>query len=194
MTRDARIAVFLVVGAVVATGGDALHVRAGTLSYPSPALPTGQAWFVFPGFVAAFSLMAAVYAAAARALSLHLAVARSTSPGEIGAFVEALAAFAFVYGMSAYGHDDPTLLAALFYGGFVARWAFTYERAWALGLALLLAVGGVVGEGLMAAGGLVAYAHAEVFHVPWWLGGLYMHGALALREGMRWAWGAEEAG
>ena len=32
---------------------------------------------------------------------------------------------------------------------------------------------------------MVAYREAEIFHVPWWLGGLYAHGAFALRESMR---------
>lgn len=182
-----RMIAFLAVGALVATGCDALHVRAGTLSYPSPSLPTGQAWFVFPGFVAAFALMAAFHARGARWVGRVASTSTSVLPGPARPFVEALVAFAAVYGLSAYGHDDPGMLALLFYGAFAVRLAFTYDRVWALVLAIVLAVGGMVGEGLMTQAGLVTYAHDEVFGVPWWLGGLYMHGALALREGMRWA-------
>jgi len=40
-------------------------------------------------------------------------------------------------------------------------------------------------EGVFAAAGLMDYRYFDVFHVPFWLGGLYVHGAFALREGLR---------
>ena len=45
---------FALLGAIVATICDANHVFTGALSYPKPFL-FGQAWFVFPGFVVAFT-------------------------------------------------------------------------------------------------------------------------------------------
>ena len=59
------------------------------------------------------------------------------------------------------------------------------DRAWLLLIAAAMAVGGMLAEGAMSALGLVAYRHVDVFNVPLWLGGLYLHGAFALREGMR---------
>lgn len=179
-----RLFSLTLIAALLATLCDANHAFTGTLSYPAPWI-AGQALWVFPGFFVAFFTMGLSYFLLPGRLPPGVATVQSTSAGSASAFVEAMAAFAFVYLMSGFGHRQPALLAAIFYGSFVIRWYFSYERAWLLVIALLLAVGGVLGEGLLSALGLVAYARPEVFHVPWWLGGLYMHGAFALREGMR---------
>jgi hypothetical protein len=65
------------------------------------------------------------------------------------------------------------------------RWLFSYDRLWLFILAVLMAVGGMIAEGLLSAAGMVTYHYVDVFYVPFWLGGLYLHGAFALREGMR---------
>ena len=88
--------------------------------------------------------------------------------------------------LSGFGNFEPELLSLVFYGAFLVRWLFTYERTWMLLLAVAMAAGGMLAEGAMAAAGWVTYRHADVFNVPLWLGGLYMHGAFALREGMRY--------
>ena len=99
--------------------------------------------------------------------------------------VESFIAFVMVYLLSGFGNESPYLLALIFYGTFFLRLAATYERSWAFLLALMLGVGGTVAEGFLSLFGQVAYRHIDVFGVPYWLGALYMHGALALRESLR---------
>lgn len=179
-----RLLLLAVIAAVIATLCDANHVHTQTLSYPQPFL-FGQAWFVFPGFVLAFLLMGTVYAALVTRLPATLPVQQSTAPGDARAFTEAVLAFVLVYLLSGFGNAEPVLLSVIFYGTFALRWLATYERGWLLLLAVLMAIGGMFAEGALSAAGGVAYRHVDIFHVPWWLGGLYMHGAFALREGMR---------
>ncbi len=171
-------------GAIVATPCDANHAFTRTLSYPDPAIGLQAIW-VFPGFVLAFLLMAINYWQMAPLAGRVMAVDASTSPGTLAAMVESLSAFAMVYLASGFGNEYPALLSLIFYGLFLLRWAVSYERAWLLCVALVLAVGGMLGEGLLSDFGLVAYRHQDIYFVPWWLGGLYMHGAIALRDSMR---------
>ncbi len=179
-----RILLLAVPAALLATLGDGIHVLTGTLAYPEPFL-FGQAWWVFPGFFLVFMFMGHVYALAAGRLPAAVPADMSRSGGTPRELVEAASAFIFVYMMSGFGNASPGLLSAIFYGFFAARWLFTYDRAWLLLLAIAMAVGGMAAEGALSALGLVAYRHADIFHVPFWLGGLYVHGAFALREGMR---------
>jgi hypothetical protein len=53
-------------------------------------------------------------------------------------------------------------------------------------LAISMAIGGMFAEGVLSAAGWVTYRYVDVFYVPFWLGGLYVHGAFALREGLRY--------
>lgn len=172
-------------GAVIATLCDANHVYTQTLSYPQPFV-AGQAWWVFPGFFLVFAFMGAAYVTLVRLLQGVMSVSTSQSAGHAPAMVETLTAFALVYLLSGFGNESPNLLALIFFGTFFLRLAFTYERVWALVLAILLAIGGMVGEGLISLFGEVSYRHVDVFGVPYWLGALYMHGALALRESVRY--------
>lgn len=180
-----RILMLASVGALVATTGDLVHVHTGTLAYPDPFV-MGQAWWVSPVFLMAFTSMALGYRILARyATRIGVASSISRSRGHWSAWVETLVAFWLVYLLSGFGQGEPVLMSCLFYASFLARWAFSYERAWLMLMAVLMALGGMFAEGLMGHIGMVAYQHRDVFHVPWWLGGLYMHGAFALREGMR---------
>jgi hypothetical protein len=183
-TNVAGVAGVAGVGGIAATLCDANHVSTGTLSYPHPAL-FGQAWWVLPGFFVAFLGMSAGYLVAASHVPAGVSTEQSRAPGSAGALTEAMTSFVLVYLASGFGNESPALLSLVFYGSFALRWAFTYERAWLLVLALALAIGGMTTEGAMGAAGLVAYRHVDVFHVPLWLGSVYMHGAFALREGMR---------
>ena len=172
------------VGAAVTTVCDANHVRTETLSYTEPFL-FGQAWWVFPNFFVAFLVMSLSYLALSSSLSRVVETRESRSAGSLAPFVQTLSIFALVYLLSGFAHERPVLLTVAFYGAFLARWALTYERAWLLLLAALMAAGGMLAEGVIGAAGLATYRHSDVFHVPFWLGGLYLHGAFALRETMR---------
>lgn len=171
-------------GAIAATLCDANHVYTGTLSYPAPFL-AGQAWWVFLGFFLVFLVMGTTGAWLAARCRSVLRVAESESAGSLRAMVESLVLFVMVYLASGFGNESPRLLALIFYGTFLLRLVATYERGWAMLLALLLGVGGMLAEGLLSLAGQVAYRHVDVFGVPFWLGALYMHGALALRESLR---------
>lgn len=171
-------------GAVIATLCDANHVFTQTLSYPAPVY-AGQAWWVFPGFFLAFSLMSVTYAWLAENLKAKVSLAASRSAGEMRSMVEALVIFVLTYLLSGFGNEHPALLSLIFYGTFLLRWAASYDRTWILLLAVVMAFGGMFAEGLLSYLGQVTYRHVDFFGVPFWLGGLYMHGALALRESMR---------
>ncbi|HXC49749.1 MAG TPA: hypothetical protein VN634_02585 [Candidatus Limnocylindrales bacterium] len=184
MARSTGIAVVVLIGATVATLCDANHVRTGTISYRDPWL-FGQAWWVFPEFILTFLAMVAGYILLASRVSRAMPTQRSQSAGSVRPFVESLVLFACLYLISGFASREPVFLCWIFYATFLARWIVSYERAWLLLLALLMGIGGMVGEGLVGATGLAAYRHTDVFHAPLWLAGLYMHGALALRESMR---------
>ena len=185
--RDSKITgilAFALPGALVATLCDWFHVHTHTLAYPDPFL-FGQAWWSFPGFLTAFLFMGLTYSFLVDRLPAGMPVRQSISRGNLRELIEAGMAFAFVYLLSGFGNSEPAMLSVIFYGAFAVRWLFSYDRSWLLLLAVVMAVGGMFAEGVMSAAGLVAYRHVDVFHVPFWLGGLYMHGAFALREGMR---------
>jgi hypothetical protein len=175
---------FALLGAVIATFCDGIHVHTQTLSYPETFL-FGQAWWVFPGFVLAFLFMQAVYYLVVQRLPSGIDYQKSVSRGSSRALIETALAFAFVYLISGFGNHEPVFLSVIFYGTFMVRWLFSYDRLWLLILAVLMAFGGMVAEGVLSAADLVTYRYTDVFYVPLWLGGLYVHGAFALREGMR---------
>lgn len=173
-----------IAGATVATVCDAIHVKTKTLSYPDP-LYWKQAGWVFPGFNSAFVSMGVLYVGLAKALQHNIPIVESQKKGELTPFIETLSYFAMIYMLSGFGNYHPKLLCFIFYGTFVLRLGASYEKEWLLIIALLLAFGGMFVEGALAEFDLVAYRAPEVFNVPWWLGGVYLHGAFALREGMR---------
>lgn len=179
-----RFAPFALLGAVVATLCDVNHVLTGTLSYPEPFF-MGQAIFVFPGFFVAFTVMMLSYHYIAPLFPKAFTKEISYSSGNTAAFIESLLFFMAIYLMSGFGNTYPALLSGIFYGFFVLRWAFSYEKSFLLLFAIVLGFNGMFVEGLMTKFDLVHYSNPEVFGVPYWLGGVYMHGAIALREGMR---------
>lgn len=187
-----RLATVAFMGAVVATICDGVHAFTGALSYPEPAMGI-QAWWVFPGFCVAFMAIMVLYRVLTQLLAGVTPVEKSTSPGNARAFVETLTYFALVYFASGVGNEYTTTLLIIFTVLFVVRLATTYEPMWLLILATLLAIGGIAVEGALAAFGLVTYRVEEIFYVPWWLGGLYLHGAFAVRESMRYIYYREDS-
>lgn len=175
--------------AVVATFCDAIHVHTGTLAYPDPWL-FDQSFWVFPSFFISFLGMAAAYFLVAKILPDTIAHEKSTAPGGFQACIETLTIFIMIYLLSGFGNREPILLSVIFYVSFILRLAFTYDKQFLFGLALMLAVAGIIGEGTLAVFDMVQYSQSEyrvpeIYNVPWWLGGVYMHGAFALRAAMR---------
>ena len=178
------IFILALLAAIVATLCDANHVLTQTLSYPNP-LFLKQAWWVFPGFFLAFLFMAFNYLSLTALLSKYLVIEHSTSTGTYQNLSTDLTYFMLAYLLSGFGNFQPTLLCIIFYGVFLVRFIFSYEKTWLFILAILLAFGGMFFEGLLAAFKLVQYREPDIFNVPYWLGGVYMIGAFALRSGMR---------
>ncbi|HRV70209.1 MAG TPA: hypothetical protein P5108_12235 [Marmoricola sp.] len=183
-SQPGRILLLALLGALVATFCDAIHVHTKTLSYPNPFW-FGQAWWVFPLFFVAFALLAVTYHVLVAAPWLKLPREYSASSGEVMPFIEALVVFVLVYVLSGFGNHDPIFLGIFFLVTFVLRWLAAPDRGFLLLVAVLLAVAGILTEGTLHQFGLVAYREPEIYGVPWWLGGVYLHGAFLLREGMR---------
>jgi len=180
-----RFLSFAIISAIVCTICDANHIHTQTLSYTYPFL-LGQAWFVFPGFVVTFMVMAVVYNTLIKAFPKQIAHIESGSSGSRPAFVENMIFFMMVYLMSGFGNHEPDLLSFIFYVSFFIRLAYTYDRTFLFIVAIILCIGGMIGEGMLGQFDLGHYREPEIFGVPYWLGGVYMHGALALRAGMRY--------
>jgi len=182
--KSVGILLLALTGAILTTFCDGVHVHTQTLSYLNPFL-FGQAVWVFPGFVLAFLVMEMSYLLVVKRLPNGVSIRQSVSKGNVHDMIEAVIIFALVYLLSGFGNFEPLFLSVIFYGTFAVRWMLSYDRLWLLVLAVLMAIGGMFAEGFLAAMGLVTYRYIDVFHVPFWLGGLYVHGAFALREGMR---------
>jgi len=182
---DKRIYPLAFLGALVATLCDGIHVHTKTLSYTKPFL-FGQAWWVFPLFVLTFFFMGTAYLFISDRRGANIPVQQSTSAGSARELAETIITFGLVYMFSGFGNYQPVLLSVIFYGAFAIRCFFSYERSWLLILSVSMAIGGMYAEGMLSYAGQVNYRHTDVFRVPFWLGAVYMHGAFALREGMRY--------
>lgn len=151
------------------------HVSFGVLSYSHPLL-TGQAWWVFPGFVGA---------AGGMYLGARLLFLERTAPARPAAIAASLGLFVAAYAASGVFLAWPHALLAGYVVTWLLRVALAPDRAAVFVFGLILAVMGIVVEGLLMLTGDVAYSAPEIFHVPWWLGGLYLHGAFVVLQLVR---------
>lgn len=172
------------IGAALATVADANHAHTGTLHYRHPWL-FEQAWWVAVLFFVAFAVLGVGYRIAA-GLGAASWARCSAAPGAFGPFAFSATVFFLVYLASGFGHRHPASVCVVFGLLFLIRWLVSYERAFLAAVAGALAVAGPVFEGTLGRFDLVHYTHADVYGVPLWLAGLYLHGAFALRDGMRW--------
>ncbi len=173
-----------ILGAVICTLCDKLHVLTGTLSYPIPFWG-GQPWWTFPGFFAAFIIMGLLYVKLINVLPNSINRAYSCSHGSNRETLDALLIFTLVYLSSGFGHEYSFILTFIFFVTFLFRLIFAIDKSFILILGIILGIGGAMGEGILSAFDLVHYSMPEIFHVPVWLVGVYLHGAFALRECMR---------
>ena len=84
-----------------------------------------------------------------------------------------------------WAHVLTSLVASLISVGVVVLVALLMGFRSGAGVLAWLAVAGILVEGTLHQFGLVSYREPEIYGVPWWLGGVYLHGAFLLREGMR---------
>src|SRR5260221_12222125 len=144
---------------------DQIHVQSGVLAYPHPWL-ADQAWWVAPQFGVG---MIVVLAAA------RIAVRGDTTRPPTSRVAIDAAWFLGVYAASGLGHGHPVALAVAFVVTWLAR---RPDRRGAVPFSILLSAGGVLYEGTLAGSGAFHYARPDLFHVPVWLAGIYLHGAL----------------
>lgn len=172
-------------GSVLCTLCDQVHVRAGVLAYRAPAL-AGQALWVPAVFVlAAFGGLAQWWILA----RVDRAVARDLREGPRDAWGTREAIYAAAWLVAVYCSSG--LVAAAPFAAFGVYVVLFMLRAWSLrapGLvthALLFAVAGTAFEAALSSTGAFWYTRPQMFGVPVWLPGLYLHGAFVARAVMR---------
>lgn len=179
----AWLALAVALGALGAAG-DQIHVRAELLSYPDPVV-AGQAWWVPLNFaVLLTSLVALTVPLARRGAGLA-----GSAPPSNAALAADLAWFVGAYTLSGLvAPDHPGVLAVAYVAVWVPRVGLRADRAFLLPYGVALALAGCGIEALEIELGWFSYADPDVIGVPFWLAGIYLHGApLALGAARRWA-------
>jgi hypothetical protein len=159
-----------VLGGLGGAALDQIHVQSGILSYPHP-WALDQAWWVAPQFGVAVVVMVVGSSPLARRTSLRAS----------GVVLVDGAWFVAAYGASGlWGRHHAGVLAAVLGVSWLARMAVRRDRNWLVLAGVLLAAGGVLYEGTVAGAGAFHYTRPDVYHVPVWLAGIYLHGAPVL--------------
>lgn len=171
-------------GSVLCTLLDQLHVRFGVLAYRAPAL-AGQAFWVPPLFAAATLVSLVGYVVWARQLGHR----RDLSEGPRDQWATREAAVALVWMAACYGLSGPlqgwprALLAAYLVGYALRCWALRAPGLLANGVQL--ALGGTMFESMLSSTGAFHYRHPDLWGVPMWLPGIYLHATPLLRAVLR---------
>lgn len=167
-----RLLTFFVVGAVLGTVGDLMHVSGGVLGYPGATLFGEKPWV--PLLMGASTLSLVVSHALLRARWREPAGGVSTVQALAGG-----AAFLAAWGATAVFWRTPNALAlglALAY----ALWPGALRlRAFLFALSVA-AVGPVIEATLSFVGGFSYFTGHLALGVPLWLPALYLHAAMAL--------------
>ncbi|HEY6005849.1 MAG TPA: hypothetical protein VIV57_23410 [Anaeromyxobacter sp.] len=176
MRSAARLSSLFVLGAVLGTAGDQLHVRSGVLSYarPSPLL-FGQALWVPLLFGAAGVLLVLGHAPL-----LRLTRERSARASAFG-FAAAVLWFYGAYASTALFAGARLALTAALVAAWVARVAAAPAADKVLA-GVLWAIAGPLFEAALSATGAFQYRRPDVLLVPAWLPALYLHVSLMTRE------------
>lgn len=162
--------------AVLLTACDAFcHVRPGVLRYPRAdegSLVAGQPTLaVFIGFLRI----------AAVCTGLGWLACRHRSPEPLRKGLASSVVFVAAYAASGIWQDAPMALTSAFWLTWVLHLRFYPHAPWStVALCVVLGVAGPVGEGYVSQTGFFAYRAPHAYHVPVWLGGLYLHGGLAI--------------
>jgi len=165
--RAGKWVILALVGGVVSTLCDHLHATSGVLWYPRPVL-WSQAWWVLPLFFGATLLTVGTADLGRRALGLPPVAEPSWREvaGDLLAFVTA-------YIWTSFGHTQPTMLALLMVGFWVALMARRPRWVWIVSL-LSAVLGSLFEAGLSWADGF-HYHHPDLLGVPRWLPVLYLY-------------------
>jgi hypothetical protein len=168
------VTMWLGITVILSSGDHYFHVRTGILRYHWGPIVDGQsvwAWLIFGGAAAAML---------AGTLAFPLSDVPSTIPWI--SILGATAVFIAAYAISGeFGATHPTALCVALVLLWLVRVALRPDdRLVYLAHGATLAVAGVVGEGLFSMAGLFDYRLQQVVDCPWWLGGLYLNGSIAL--------------
>ena len=151
---------------------DQFHVQSELLSYPDPWLWDQAAW-VPVNFAVLLTGLVAVTIPVAR-----VAAARNLPEPGAGTLVADFAWFVGAYGISALvAPDHPGMLAVAYVAVWLPRIALRPERALLYPYGVALAVTGCLVEAVEIELGWFSYADPDVIGVPFWLAGIYLHGA-----------------
>lgn len=171
------IACFLL-GALLGTLLDGIHVYGDVLSYLSPAFGD-WAWFV----PLEFGLVGLLTGAILPLVEAHLGRGRTPLLSIWGRLVE-LVLFVALYFCTVLvdgEHAWPAILALALTLLVLARLALQRVPGdWFY--ALVAAIAGPLGEWLISGAGLFDYAHPDFLHAPVWLPALWANGGLMIRR------------
>jgi len=156
-------------GGVVCTLCDHLHVACGVLAYPKVAF-WGEAWWV----PLLFAVASIVMVSGARPVRRALGGRPTPAPTVlelVGDGVAVVAAYAF----TAFGASLPNVVLWVNLAYFVAR-VLRGVPAWLLVYCILMAIGGVAFEAFWSWLGFFHYIEPDFLGTPRWLFTIYLHG------------------
>jgi len=160
-------------GAILGTGLDALHVYSKVERYPMPAL-FGLAWWVPPLFGAAAVAIGYSHPLVDPLLHHRRFRRLSVSIGELTWVV-----LAYLVSASTLPSIAKVGLLTVIYLNF---WVLA-GRGWQnLLLSLVTAITGTLIEMILAAAGAFSYLHPDFVGVPYWLPGIYACASLAVGD------------
>ena len=157
-----------VMGAIVCTICDHLHVITGVLYYPKPFF-WQQAWWVPPLFAGA-SVVITASAQPTRALLGGAVV----PPPLLRCTAGDMLAFVTAYAFTAYGNSLPNVVLAVLVAWWLAR-VVAGAPPWLVVYSLLTAAGGTLFEAGWSKLGFFHYSNPDFIGVPRWLPGIYLH-------------------
>ena len=151
---------------------DQFHVQSELLSYPDPWLWDQAAWVPLNFAVLLTGLVATTIPLG------RLAAARGVAEPDAARLLAGFAWFVGAYGLSAIvAPEHPCLLAIGYVAVWVPRIALRPDRALLYPFGIALALAGCAVEAAEIELGWFSYAEPDVIGVPFWLAGIYLHGA-----------------
>ena len=151
---------------------DQFHVQSELLSYPNPWLWDQAAWVPLNFAVLLTGLVLATIPLG------RLAAARGVAEPGTRQLSADFAWFVGAYALSGLiAPEAPGFLAAAYVAVWIPRIALREERAILYPFGVALALAGCLVEAAEIELGWFSYADPDVIGVPFWLAGIYLHGA-----------------
>jgi hypothetical protein len=175
MPRPARLAICFLLGAVLGTAFDGIHVYGDVESYPDAAFGR-WAWFVPLEFGAVGALTGALIPSLERRVGPPRAARWSPATR-----VAELCLIVVAYASTVVLDDAPVIVTVALLALVTARLAFrAVPGDWAY--ALIAAIVGPAVEAALSAAGAFDYADPDFAGIPMWLPALWANGGLFIRR------------